>query len=97
MYNKLRGFDLSKSVRLIDVKLTSLCHLSKYFIDYDTAYWVDGQKKNYLLKDGQYLMLYFMDNKGLLFTTLRRQTPEKTEHYMGLIGCDFELIIERVI
>jgi hypothetical protein len=93
MYEKLKNIDKSKPVKLVECMPTALCCLTGDFIEYDTTFYDDGKKDNYPLKEGQYLILFFVDCNGTLFTTIRRQTPSKTEYYMTSIGCEFELII----
>jgi len=93
MYKKLEGIEKNKPVALIDVMSISLCRLSKYFIEYDTSFMDDDVWDNYPLKDGTYLLLFFMDKNWKLFTTIRRETPSKKKYYVDNIGCEFELVI----
>lgn len=47
--------------------------------------WTVGQK---------YLMLLFLGDKGILFTTFRTDNEENRDKYAGAIGEVFEIIIE---
>ena len=94
MYNKLNGIDCSKPVKLIDCESRGLGSLTDEFLEYDTSYVDDGVEKNYPLVSGHYLLLFFVDSKGSLFTTIRRETPSKYDYYMGSVGCSFDLIME---
>jgi len=93
MYEKLKNVDSSKSVHLVECMPIKLSQLSDEFIEYDTGFYEGTEKDNYPLKDGEYLVLFFVDCNGTLFTTIRRQTASKNEYYMTSIGCEFELVI----
>lgn len=96
MYRKLHGIDLSKGATLIRIEeIQDIRHLPENFRVYDTVY-TDGQgnEKHYPLKINQkYLVLYFMDAKGTLFTTIRRWTKEKWEYYFQSQGYSFDIKI----
>lgn len=62
-------------------------------LEYDTTYYEDGVKRNYQLDDGVYLLLVFLGNLNIPFTTIRRWTMEKAGYYKGLVG--ETLVIER--
>jgi hypothetical protein len=70
---------------LLDVIPVNLEELSKPFLDYDTDY---GRYE--LPKKGRYLLLLLESGRGL-FTTIRRQTPQKESYYRGLIDETFEV------
>lgn len=93
MYQKLRQIDKTNPVTLIHVMPVKLSDLSDDFIEYDTLYYEKAIKKNYPLKDGNYLLLFFIDTHSRLFTTIRRSTPKNNEYYMTAIGSRFELVI----
>jgi len=77
-YRKLEKINVSNPVTLIDVLEISVSEWSDIFLEYDTVYFENGVKKNYPLRDdGRYLLLFFMDCDGCLFTTIRRCTPRK--------------------
>ncbi len=95
VYDKHFGIDLEHPVKLIECESKNLEDFSNEFLEYDTTYFENREMLRYPLKKGRYLLLFFIDSKGMLFTTLRRETPSKLEYYMTSIGCDFELVIEN--
>ncbi|RLF50157.1 MAG: hypothetical protein DRN24_07075 [Thermoplasmata archaeon] len=96
-YRKLNKINVSNPVTLIDVLETSVSEWSDSFLEYDTVYFEDGVKKNYPLKDyNRYLLLFFMDCDGCLFTTIRRSTPKKQKYYLNSIGDSFKVEIRGV-
>lgn len=62
-------------------------------IEYDTTFYEGTEKKHYPLESGVYLLLVFLGNKNIPFTTIRRWTPEKNRFYCEQIHKDF--LIER--
>ena len=79
------------SAVLLDVFKIELADRSKQFLNYDTE---NGIYK--LPQKGKYLMLLFKDEfTKLLFTTLRRDTVEKSLYYTNQIGETFELDIQE--
>ena len=97
MYRKLHGIDLSKGATLIRMEeIHDIRHLPENFIDYDSVYNdSQGNKKHYPLKTGQkYLVLYFKDTKGTLFTTIRRWTKEKYIYYFESQGYSFDIEVK---
>lgn len=94
MYDKLRGIDLSKPAILIRMEeIQDIRLLPENFLAYDTKYHNSNGDKQYypLKKDQKYLLLYFMDDKGLLFTTIRRWTPANWEYYFQNQACGFDI------
>ena len=92
-YKKLEGIEISKPVVLIDMMDIDLCCLSRFFLEYDTLYVEDGISKHYPLKNGRYLLLFFVDKNFRLFTTIRRLTINKEKYYLSNIGYEFEVVI----
>ena len=93
-YLKLMGVDNSEPVTLVQVWNTNTTELMDEFIEYDTVYFENGEKKNYYLQVPMICMvLFFVDSSGKLFTTIRRTTPKKEEYYNTCIGSDFELVV----
>lgn len=94
-YGKLRDVDISEPVTLVQVWNTNTSELMDEFIEYDTIYWENREKKNYpLSEDMDCMVLFFVDSGGKLFTTIRRTTPSKEAYYNTCIGSDFRLIIQ---
>lgn len=89
--------DGALAAMLTDIIIVNLEDLSPKFIQYDTAYWDDGEVgvKSYPLpKKGKYMMLMLV-SRLTLFTTLRRWTPQKEKYYRSLIGQEVEIVIEE--
>ena len=70
--------------------------LSQFFIDYDTAIKDGG---NYKLRSGEYVVLLFLGNKSIPFTTIRSRIGmyglNKEEYYTKHIGEEFEIVIKE--
>ena len=96
-YNKLNGIKTDSCVNLIDVLyIPNINQLSKNFIDYDTSYCDENGKVLFWnLKFGiPYLLLFFEDENGLLFTTLRPWTEGKERFYRRSIGRNFTVLFK---
>jgi hypothetical protein len=95
------GFVRCTTATLLDVLNVNVEDLSDKLRQYDTQYIVgtkDGGAivSNYELpKKGDFMMLMFADDDPVLFTTLRRWTPEKEKYYRGAIGERFEVEINE--
>ena len=97
VYDKLRGIDLSKPAVLIRIEMIDdVREVGKEFIEYDSKFHNShGDLEFYPLKKNlKYMILYFMDDKGLLFTTIRRYTPAKLDYYQRNYNCGFEIDIK---
>ncbi len=67
------------------------------FIAYDTL--IEDTQEFYELKDGKYVVLLFLGNDGIPFTTIRPRKGrygDKLEYYSGKIGEKFEIVIKEV-
>lgn len=86
-YLKLEGAKFARLLQIIPIKLEDL---SPQFLDYDTDHGLFQ-----LPKKGDYLMLIF-NHEGTwsLFTTIRRNTPEKLSYYQDSVGEVFEIVIK---
>ena len=73
-YPKLHG---QRSAELLSVCIRDRGTLTDKFVDYDTTY--DGGK--YPLPPNKYLVLVFLGNELIPFTTVRRYTEEKYNYY----------------
>jgi len=76
-----------KSALLLAVELRGLSDLTAKFIEYDTAF--DGG--HYPLPPAQYMVLVFLGNEMIPFTTVRRWTEEKFRYYHSNIGKVFDI------
>ena len=84
-YPKLHG---QESALLVAVELRGRSDFSEKFIEYDTAF--DGG--HYPLPPAQYMVLVFLGNELIPFTTVRRWTEEKFRYYHNAIGQTFEIV-----
>ena len=84
-YPKLHG---QESALLVAVELRGRSDFSEKFIEYDTAF--DGG--HYPLPPAQYMVLVFLGNELIPFTTVRRWTAEKFRYYHNAIGQTFEIV-----
>lgn len=93
-YDKLHGQKLAK---LVDVEETVgyEAYLHPDFVEADTRYQnADGSIGHFELPDGvPLLILTFIGDKRIPFTTIRRWNTEKTHEYKTAIGEYFEVFI----
>lgn len=83
--------NLIQTALLLQVLQVDLSDISQEMRDYDTDFGAYP-----LPPKGAFLMLIFMKtNGGGLFTTLRRETPQKLEYYQSQQGNWFELQISH--
>jgi hypothetical protein len=83
-YPKLHG---QKQATLLVIEKCILSKLTDEFIEYDTAY--DGG--HYHLAPGTYILLVFLGEKHIPFTTMRPFTEEKYRYYEAGIGKIFTI------
>ena len=84
-YPKLHG---QESALLLAVELRGRSDFTEKFIEYDTAF-TGG---HYPLPPAQYMVLVFLGNELIPFTTVRRWTEEKSRYYHNNIGKTFGLV-----
>lgn len=71
--------------QLIDVLYTNA--VSPFFETYDCMYLVDNSHvRFYSLPSGKKIVLLLKTRKDVLWTTLRKYTPEKDKYYQSKIG-----------
>ena len=88
-YVKLNGQRKAKLLDVLSVHINeSECHSE--LLKYDTLR-TDGSRYN--ITDGSYLLLFFLGDKGMLFTTIRRWTYEQMLYYKERIGKMFDIVI----
>lgn len=75
------------SARLLTLAIQNKSDLSEKFLEYDTAY----EGGHYPLKDGKYMVLVFLGNELIPFTTVRSYSEEKFEYYKSGIGATFKI------
>lgn len=83
-----------KKAELVAVKTCNRSDLSKMFIEYDTLYLDSFGAAFYPLLDGQYMILLFLGEENIPFTTVRRFTEEKHYYYKMNIGKTFDIVIK---
>lgn len=76
-----------ESARLLSIELRDRCELSDIFIEYDTVF--DGG--HYPLPAGRYMVMVFLGNELIPFTTVRRWTEEKFRYYKSGVGLIFNI------
>ena len=96
-YPKLHN---QKTARLLAVEFRDRKELDEKMVIEDTLYIVEeGARKGcrafYPLKTSKYMVLVFLGDKLIPFTTIRScWPPDKVEHYQSAIGQVFDLIVE---
>lgn len=79
---------------LVQVLRVKRADLAPEFIRYDTEYRAgDGGTEQYPLTAREYLLLLLVTN-GRLWTTLRSWDKEKEKYYRGLVGEQFDIVVE---
>ena len=63
-------------------------------LEYDTIYYDDDGKHYYELKPGKYIVLVFIGEKLIPFTTIRPYNVEKSDYYKSNIGNWFDIHIK---
>jgi len=89
-YWKLHNIAKRTPVILLQVFVVDKKDLSPDFVEYDTAIHPEG---HYKLPNGKLIVLLFYQGM-VLFTTIRRWTPEKERYYTSQMGETFEVVIE---
>lgn len=77
------------AVFVVDIK-----ELSQHFLDWDTSYAEEGKTKHYDLPKGKVLVLLIVSGGMMIWTTIRRFTPEKERYYRSIVGQEVQIIIE---
>jgi len=89
-YLKFTNIEIDRRMRLLEVFIAYSSKLSEEFVEYDTSFISgDGSKHNYPLPKGKVIILLLIDPCGGVFTTVRRFTERKYEHYMNSRGKEF--------
>jgi len=77
---------------LLEVFLIDRDDLHGSFIEYDTHIVGGG---HYTAPKGKLIVLLLQSCSGDVFTTMRRYTPDKHEHYLRLCGKPVNIVIEK--
>lgn len=100
-YPKLHG---QKKARLLHVEMFYREELCEDFVEYDTRYHdmmamfpdKDGNcYGHYPLPPGRYIVLVFLGDKLIPFTTVRPYRPEKLEYYADHCRKIFDIVIKE--
>ncbi len=92
-YNKLQGQKTATLVAMFpDVTGEQLTAHLPLLVEYDCRR-PDGSFKP--INNGNYLLLFFVGEKGALFSTLRKATNENYWHYKNNIGETFDIVIKE--
>lgn len=78
---------------LLEVFIVQRDGLCDGFVEYDTRI-LDGG--NYPLPNGKLLVLLLKTQKDVLWTTIRRYTPDKESYYRGLRGQKMSILISEI-
>lgn len=81
--------DQAKLLQVIRIDISEITQELRDF-DTDNGVWKLPAK-------GPYLLLIFQKEKSSVFTTLRRETPEKLEYYTRAVGQWFDIEIAHEI
>ena len=93
-YPKLHGQKRAKLLMcLSDLSENLLRHKYRDLFLYDTLRNDGAYYQKYYVGQ-KFLLLLFLGDKGILFTTLRADNDENWDKYAGAIGEEFEIIIE---
>jgi hypothetical protein len=84
---------ISNGALLSQVLIVERAELSNNFVDYDTRYDF-GANNCYQLPSGKLIMLLLL-SEGVLWTTIRRWTPEKEKYYKSQMGSVFKIEVTQ--
>jgi hypothetical protein len=85
---------------LIGVSFADMKTLPQEFVDWDTLYGENNELKHYELPKGMVMVLLLFtikpnpDSREVLWTTIRRWTPDKETFYLNLIGKEVGICLE---
>ena len=89
-YPKLHG---QTSAELIKVSTDVLGRMAPQLVEYDTRYYSGENTEHYPLSGYFVMVLYFIGNYGIPFTTIRGASNENQKHYLDSIGETFKLVV----
>jgi hypothetical protein len=92
------------TAKLISVDIISRTELDAKMVDMDTQYYCNKEThvkgvftkvvKNYVLSNGLLILLVFLGNDQIPFTTLRQLKDKNLKFYRGRIGQEFDIVIK---
>lgn len=97
-YQKLHGQTRATLLRVFSIRSEQLC---PSFIEYDTRYIVDPGigvcsediVKYFQIPPGECIVLVFLGEKNIPFTTVRKYTERKFNLFNALVGRDFDVVV----
>ncbi|MDR2152616.1 MAG: hypothetical protein LBO72_07335 [Helicobacteraceae bacterium] len=89
-YPKLHGQKAAKLLAIEPLKIPE--ELNDKFREYDAR---NANHEYYPLAAGEYLLLVFLGDLKIPFTTLRKRTADNEDFYMSKIGDFFKIEIEK--
>lgn len=80
--------------KLVKVEPMRFSQLDPAFVEEDSRYMVDGEAKHYIFdfKYDKCIVLTFVHESGVEFTTIRSYTADKLEYYLKNLNLMFELV-----
>ena len=83
--------------KLIHVFTEDTSTFKESMLAYDTEYWNDDDSDilRYPLPKGKVLVLFFQGEPNVVFTTIRRLTPEKEKYYKSKVGEKYRITITK--
>jgi hypothetical protein len=87
LYTKMICDNCRRYAKLIQVIKVNYNDLSKFFIEYDTRFYVGNHYE--LPKEDLIILFLLTDDR--LWTTIRRYTSQKFEYYQSLVGQDVDI------
>jgi len=90
-YPKIYG---QSSAELLKVKICDRSDLDDHFVEYDTVYLSYAAMDHYSLPTGPLLVLVFLGDKNIPFTTVKRWTVNKAAYYLRNLNKQFKIVYE---
>ena len=95
-YRKLHGQHQARLMAAFKLDIGKEDLTSSALLAYDT---LATEGTRYKLNPGEHVLLLFLGDKGIPFTTIRprynRQRMDKLAYYSGLINQEFEIVINK--
>jgi hypothetical protein len=89
--HRIRG----RTTYIIGISVSSIADLPECFLKYDTETKCGGYYDLKGLDKVILVSLFTASLWGMVWTTIRRWTPEKEKYYRGLIGQEVEIVVEE--
>lgn len=87
------GYEKSTLLQVLNINRDEI---SDSFYDYDTTYATGfNETARYPLPPGKLIILMLKSKTGLLWTTIRRWTPEKEKYYQSIVGHVVDCVVSE--